>query len=179
VLVWLPRGLTLPKPDKRGWWPHGLTRIESARHPIGYIAKYASKGTKGHALPRGSRVFAVLGLDAQGRRVKRWWCAPGWVRSLWPDAAADVSPAPGGGWVARATGEWHPSPWVIRFADGRLWAVQAGGAPACRQCRHCQRCPPSRRGSRIASGQGRNDRAPETRARRCKQTASKPPSPGR
>jgi hypothetical protein len=129
VLVWLPRGLTLPKPDKRGWWPHGLTRIEWARRPVGYIAKYASKGTKGHALPRGSRVFAVLGLDAQGRRVKRWWCAPGWVRSLWPDAAADVSPAPGGGWVARATGEWHPSPWVIRFADGRLWAVQAVAPP--------------------------------------------------
>ena len=28
VLCWLPRGLTLPKPDKQGWWTHGSTRIE-------------------------------------------------------------------------------------------------------------------------------------------------------
>jgi hypothetical protein len=28
VLVWLPRGLSLPKPDKQGWWRHGSTRIE-------------------------------------------------------------------------------------------------------------------------------------------------------
>lgn len=31
LLIWLPRGLTLPKPDKQGWWPHGSTRIEWAR----------------------------------------------------------------------------------------------------------------------------------------------------
>jgi hypothetical protein len=131
VLVWLPWRCKLPLLDECGWWPHGLTRMEWARNPVGYMAKYASKGTNGHALPRGARVFAVLGLDAEGRRIKRWWCAPGWVRVRWPETAADVSPAAGGGWVARATGEWHPSPWVIRFADGRLWAVEVG-APALR-----------------------------------------------
>lgn len=31
VLVWLPKGRTLPKPDKQGWWKYGLTRIEWAR----------------------------------------------------------------------------------------------------------------------------------------------------
>jgi len=42
ALVWLPKGLTLPMPDKQGWWPHGGTNIQYARNPVGYIAKYAS-----------------------------------------------------------------------------------------------------------------------------------------
>ncbi len=36
VMIWMPKDLTLPKPDKRGWWPHGFTRIEKARNAVGY-----------------------------------------------------------------------------------------------------------------------------------------------
>jgi hypothetical protein len=39
VLIWLPKGMTLPKPDKRGWWSLGSTRIEWVKNPVGYIAK--------------------------------------------------------------------------------------------------------------------------------------------
>jgi len=47
VLFWLPARLSMPKADKRGWWPHGMTRTERARNPVGYMAKYASKGDPG------------------------------------------------------------------------------------------------------------------------------------
>ena len=48
LLLWLPLGLTIPKPDKQRWWPWGMTKIEWARNAVGYIAKYASKGDALH-----------------------------------------------------------------------------------------------------------------------------------
>lgn len=43
LLLWLPKHLHLPKLDKRGWWSHGMTNIQTARNPVGYLVKYASK----------------------------------------------------------------------------------------------------------------------------------------
>ena len=118
VLLWLPRGLTLPKPDKRGWWPHGLTRIEWARNAIGYLAKYASKGSGGHPFPKGARLHGSGGLSASARAERAWWLAPSWVREHF---SLEMRPAraPGGGWISRVTGEWLPSPWrlVARASD--------------------------------------------------------------
>jgi hypothetical protein len=34
ILMWLPKGVTLPKPDKRGWWKHGHTKIEWVRNTV-------------------------------------------------------------------------------------------------------------------------------------------------
>lgn len=112
ILIWLPRGVTLPKPDKRGWWPHGSTRIEWARNPVGYIVKYASKGTKGHEIPKGARLQSSGGLTKESRAERSWWLAPQYVRERW---SIDDLPcrAPGGGWMSRVTGDWIPSPWVI------------------------------------------------------------------
>lgn len=31
ILIWIPRGVFIPKADKRGWWPHGHTQIQKAR----------------------------------------------------------------------------------------------------------------------------------------------------
>ena len=120
VLFWLPRGLTLPKPDKRGWWPHGLTRIEWARSALGYLAKYASKGTEGE-FPKGARLHGNGGLSAAGRAERAWWRAPVWVREVM--AIEDQPrPAPGGGWVAKRTGEWLPSPWrLVERAPDWSW----------------------------------------------------------
>ena len=28
VLFWLPKGVSMPKADKQGWWKHGMTRSE-------------------------------------------------------------------------------------------------------------------------------------------------------
>ena len=44
VLFWLPRGISMPKADKQGWWRHGMTNTVPARSPVGYLCKYTSKG---------------------------------------------------------------------------------------------------------------------------------------
>ncbi len=62
LMIELPAGLTLPKPDKRGWWAHGSTRIEWARHVLGYLAKYISKGTADDEFPKGARISGCGGL---------------------------------------------------------------------------------------------------------------------
>ena len=43
VLFWLPKGVSMPKADKQGWWKHGMTRSEWAHSPVGYLCKYTSK----------------------------------------------------------------------------------------------------------------------------------------
>jgi hypothetical protein len=43
VAIWLPKGLTMPKWDKQGWWPHGMTQVVLSKNPIGYLMKYLSK----------------------------------------------------------------------------------------------------------------------------------------
>jgi len=118
VVLWLPRGVTLPKPDKRGWWPHGLTRIEWARRPVGYIAKYASKGSSG-AFPKGCRTHGSGGLTRDARQELRWWQFPLWIRERF-DTAADVVRSAGGGFLSRASGDWVPAMWEVVSAGGGL-----------------------------------------------------------
>jgi hypothetical protein len=77
LLIWLPRGISLPKPDKRGWWPHGLTRIEWARNAVGYLVKYASKAEKASAFPKGARLFGVRGLAEDADRHRHY------MRAFW------------------------------------------------------------------------------------------------
>lgn len=121
VLIWLPRGLTLPKPDKRGWWPHGMTKIEWARNAIAYLVKYVSKGSLLQRFPKGARICGCGGLDATQRQKKSWSLMPAWVRNLWP-AEDRPTRAKGGGFVNRETGEWQPSPWaVVLFGPRWVW----------------------------------------------------------
>jgi hypothetical protein len=122
-LIWLPRGLTIPKPDKQGWWPWGSTRIEWARRAVGYVAKYASKATPEAmaALPRGARTHGVGGLMAEGARQLRWWKAPTFSRDAL-GALADIRKIVGG-YTDRITGEFLASPWHIHLgARGRIFA---------------------------------------------------------
>jgi hypothetical protein len=88
VVVWLPRGMKMPLWDKRGWWPHGMTNAVWARRPVGYIAKYAAKGTEwpvGTGSTAGARWFGVGGLSLRGRLRALWRAAPGWIRDRWPE----------------------------------------------------------------------------------------------
>lgn len=137
VLIWLPRGYHLPKPDKRGWWPKGMSRIEGAKKPVGYLAKYASKLASaaqgdGHAefnaLPKGARIHGAGGLMERSKRIRRWWLAPAWVRQQW-HPQEDPRPCPGGGWVSRVLGDWLPSPWMVTFDRGRIFANWVGFVP--------------------------------------------------
>jgi hypothetical protein len=114
LLLWLPRGTTLPKPDKQGWWRHGSTRIEWARSGVGYMVKYASKGDSVERFPRGLRLHGRCGLELVQRRRVAWHCLPRYVREHFTECGAWVVRAYGGGWVDRGTGEWleawHPPP---------------------------------------------------------------------
>lgn len=120
VLFWLPKGRTMPKPDKRGWWPWGSTRIEWARHAVGYLAKYATKCSPewADAYPPGARIHGRSQLDPADRPELRWWMAPTWLRRLWP-AICDVRRIPGG-WVRVDTGECASSPFRVVWYGGAL-----------------------------------------------------------
>lgn len=106
VVLWLPKGITLPKPDKQGWWKHGSTRIEWARRPVAYLAKYTSKGEDVRKFPRGLRLHGRGGLILSQRRVVSWWLLPRYVRDHFPHVGSHVTRVIGGGWVSHETGEW-------------------------------------------------------------------------
>lgn len=115
LAVWLPVGSTLPKPDARGWWSHGSTRIEWAKFAPGYLAKYVSKAdTKDGRFPKGCRMHSNSGLPKSIKDQLRFEKLPEWVKD---DAGAtlahDVHRTPGG-FVARATGEVTQTPWIVR-----------------------------------------------------------------
>ena len=120
MLLWLPRGVTLPKPDKRGWWPHGMTRIEWARWPVGYLAKYASKGGRDLEFPKGARLHGHGGLNAEERRELNWWMLPKWVRDTWGQEHEPKRIR--GGYRSKLTGQVIKSAWrpVAGFPRGRL-----------------------------------------------------------
>jgi hypothetical protein len=122
VIVWMSKGYRLPRPDRRGWWPHGMTRIEGARNAVGYLAKYCSKVHQPNSFPKGLRTHGRGGLDATGRIEMRWWSSPKWVRQ-WCSSITDVRRVTGGGFVRVDTGEWKSSLWRILFAGGRVFLV--------------------------------------------------------
>ena len=72
MLVWLPYGVTLPFADKQGWWTKGWTNQEWARNAVGYIAKYASKGTE-CARIEGARHHGNGGMTGAALLEQRWW----------------------------------------------------------------------------------------------------------
>jgi hypothetical protein len=106
AIVWLPRGLTMPKPDKQGWWPHGFTNVQWARKGIGYLVKYATKtSTSLVPFPRGCRLHGHGGLDRERRVYRSWWMLPKYQRERC-EPADRVCRARGGGWRSVVTGEW-------------------------------------------------------------------------
>lgn len=124
VVAWLPRGVTLPKPDKQGWWPHGSTRIEWARRPAAYLAKYASKldSKVGVGFPRGARLHGHGGLEGFGRAVSQWFNLPAWAREVC-DLAGRAVRRKSIGLVDRESGVCLPSPWrVSRSPSGTFFA---------------------------------------------------------
>jgi len=127
VIVWLPPGLSLPKPDKQGWWPWGMTQIKRLKNPVGYAAKYAGKDSD--PPPKGARMHGCGGLVWADRLERAWWSAPKWVREIWPDPYDMPRRAPGGGWCSKVSGEWRPSPYEIAgFHAGKV-IVQPRSSP--------------------------------------------------
>jgi hypothetical protein len=126
ILVWLPKGITFPKPDKQGWWPHGMTKLEWVRKSaVGYVAKYASKGQGGRfEFPKGCRICGSGGLNEAARSERAWWMLPRWVRDYW---GMEEKPRrfSGGGFVSLITGEWKPSPWLVEIIEGKVLVRRA------------------------------------------------------
>lgn len=120
LALWLPPGVSLPKPDQCGWWPHGHTRIEAAKGAVQYLLKYLSKGTDLRTLPRGARMHAAGGLEHTMRRARRWLGLPSFVQSR-ADLADDWRRAPGGGWIDPDGVHWASE--YQRAYVGDSWAV--------------------------------------------------------
>lgn len=130
VLIWLPFGLSLPKPDKQGWWPHGMTKIEWARNAVGYIAKYASKGKDYQEFgqfAKGARLHGNGGITGSARLEQQWWKLPAWLRTnVAPEDR--YAPRKGGGYASKETGEWRESPWLVIFHMGQVFIQPKGVA---------------------------------------------------
>lgn len=108
AVFWLAKGVTMPKADKRGWWPHGMTRTERAIKPIGYLLSYLSKIESKNVMefPHGARISGCGGLDKTGRDIKRWVLWPSYVQGN--AAAGDpFKPAKGGGYINHESGEFY------------------------------------------------------------------------
>lgn len=123
ILVWCPSRLQIPKPDKRGWWKHGSrsagSRVELVtKSAVGYVAKYASKGTDEMSrFPKGARVFGTGGLLKSERRVIAWWNLPKALRTG-VEGSVSWKRAIGGGWLNRDTGERAYSDFTATWLEG-------------------------------------------------------------
>lgn len=123
IVLWLPSGLRLPKPDKQGWWRHGSTKTEGVKaNAAGYLMKYVSKGVGGDYpdLLKGARVVGYGGLDRAAADEMHYWCLPRYIRES-VCIGDRVRPVQGGG-RASDSGEFFQSDWLY-FAstsfDGR------------------------------------------------------------
>lgn len=106
IVFWLPKGLTMPKADKQGWWTHGMSNTKRATAPVAYLMKYVSKVDSKNVggFPHGARIFGLGGLDKTGRDCKRWVLWPAYLQCN--AAAGDpFKPATGGGFTNSETGE--------------------------------------------------------------------------
>lgn len=130
-MLWLPRGLTIPKPDKQGWWKHGSSKVEWARNPVGYMAKYSSKADGPAKFPKGARIHGCGGLRGDQRQEAQYWRRPRWLRES--TAIQDqVRRRVGGGWIDAESGEIFESPWEVIFSGGGVWIKRrdsCGGTP--------------------------------------------------
>jgi hypothetical protein len=120
VIFWVRRSYFMPKADKRGWWPHGMTKTEKARlggGSVNYLMGYIKKQRSKEGLPHGARIFGVGGLSDAGRCVRRWVHMPAFLQARY-DCRARVMRAPGGGWVDGDGTRWAPEWGVSAIGRG-------------------------------------------------------------
>lgn len=84
IIIWMPKGLTPPLPDRQGWWPHGMSNAKFTYSAVGYVAKYASKseGKSGHHLPKRARLWGHGGLKLSERAPIAYAVAPRWLKNV-------------------------------------------------------------------------------------------------
>lgn len=128
IACWIPKRLTMPKWDKQGWWPHGMTNNKRAKKSGGcaYLMKYMSKIGGFHEFPKGCRLHGSGGLTKQARQIKQWCNFPLWIK-----AAAGVGEVctKFGRRVVLATGEVLKSPFKVVFTRSGLHVFSDGPLP--------------------------------------------------
>lgn len=119
LIVWMPLRWRLPKPDKRGWWKYGSTRVDRVKNAVGYVAKYASKfESKDAEFPSGARIHGTGGMTQHEKRVLAWWKLPKDLRRG-SEGSCVWRRAPGGGWYDIDTHERIYPQWQIAsFSPG-------------------------------------------------------------
>jgi len=131
AVVWLPAGVRAPHFDRRGWWPHGMTRTDppvQSKNPVGYLLHYLKKDKELSAMPKGARAYGVGGLDHAMRRARRWLGLPAFVQGN-SDVHDQWKRATGGGWLSPC-GVVYPS---------EFQRVKVGGIDALqRVCTHAR-----------------------------------------
>ncbi len=130
VLILVRAGTNIPYPDQAGWWPHGSTRVETAR-TIFYIMKYAQKGQfindagEYVVFPKGLRLFSVwIGVDvieASARWFFRTSAWPQWLVNVLLELYIGSIPRrkDGGGWCVEDEDMGEvvlSSPWTFVLA---------------------------------------------------------------
>jgi hypothetical protein len=83
LAIWLPKHIQLPKFDKQGWWPHGMTQRVIAKNPVGYLMKYLSKLGPLQSFPKGARIHGYGGLTPEARGICSWLNLPSWCKQLY------------------------------------------------------------------------------------------------
>ena len=125
VLVWLPVRMQMIKPDKRGWWSHGMTRVDRlVKNAVGYVTKYVQKFDSVGQFPKGIRLHGSGGHDATGKQIKSWIARPGWARSM-SGTNGRIVRVKGGGLVCTSSGVSLSSPFRV--------SVGGGAYPVCRR----------------------------------------------
>lgn len=114
LLLWVPKGVRIPKPDESRMWPHGFTNIKLATRPVGYLVKYATKGGDIEKFPPGARLFGVASPDEDHRLLAHRKGLPAWLEQATPSDSR-CSRVTRVGWVDRNTGEVHHSPYVLKW----------------------------------------------------------------
>ncbi len=130
AVLFVPRHLRMPCPDRCGWWPWGMSKVETARNPVGYLTKYASKATEDDArrFPRGARMHGVAGLSAVSKRHRRLAVGSKWVRKAFAESLGSLANADvvkvRGGYLDRTSGLLVESPWCVEIdSAGGVWTV--------------------------------------------------------
>lgn len=126
LLIWLPPGMVMPKPDKRGWWPHGSTNTDVAKKRTGYLMKYVSKGEKDKKkFPKGIRIYGYSKHFVGISRRVAFYRAPLWLREKFPSYHNCHLLRKTGFWVDKLTGETFDTPLQYTYYryDGAMGGV--------------------------------------------------------
>jgi hypothetical protein len=118
LVIFVPRGLTPPMPDKQGWWRKGMSNCKWAHSPVGYLAKYTSKGLDSPPMPPGARLWGVSGLTATVRTRLIYALAPKWLQQFCQPG--EIVKRIAHGWWRNCTTGWeYRTPWEFELrADG-------------------------------------------------------------